>query len=100
MFRRACSQSDKNISDESYNSDILMADHVDAHLWNTIPRFAHGTCLGEGNAVSAALAMETAAPLPPPPEPSPLNAKARITIKNYPHLFKIVTPIDIDTFKN
>jgi ribonuclease HI len=76
-----------------------MSNSVDAKLWNTVPRFAKGTCLDCKGTLSAALATETAEPLPPPPPRSELNKSAYTTIDSRPDLFKIVTPINIDRFK-
>jgi len=76
-----------------------MSNSVDANLWRTVSRFAKGTCLDSKDTLSAAFATETADPLPPPPPRSMLNKSAYTTIDNYPELFKIVTPINVDQFE-
>ncbi|TFY53164.1 hypothetical protein EVG20_g10240 [Dentipellis fragilis] len=42
----------------------------------------------------------TAAPLPGPPENELNNIPAQQTLARYPHLFKIVTPINVDKFES
>ncbi|KDQ08110.1 hypothetical protein BOTBODRAFT_72320, partial [Botryobasidium botryosum FD-172 SS1] len=49
--------------------------------------------------ITLADATETMPPLPAPPESSHYGAGAE-TVKNYPHLFPIVTPINKFAFKN
>jgi len=49
--------------------------------------------------VTSAFATELAAPLPSPPANELKNKVAKKTIKNNPHLFKVVTPINVDRFE-
>ncbi|KAF8810289.1 MFS general substrate transporter [Phlegmacium glaucopus] len=76
-----------------------MTNSVNLELWHSIAQFAKGTCLDSPSAVSAVLATETADCLPQAPQRNKLNEVAYATIDRHPELFRIVTPIKVDKFK-
>jgi len=54
----------------------------------------------EPSSVPSALATEFMLPVPTPPINELSNSVALHTIRNHPHLFKIITPINVDSFRS
>jgi hypothetical protein len=66
------------------------------------PRYARDLIWADNEPTRTTLAMatESMSPLPGPPENELSNQVALETIRQNPHLFKIVTPIDVDQFES
>lgn len=71
---------------------------ISANRWAHRPRYAQDLVWARDEAVHVTLAVWTksAPPLPSPPANELSNPVALRTIREHPHLFQIVTPIDID----
>lgn len=70
--------------------------------WANRPRYVRDLVWAsdEPSRTTLALYTESMPSIPSPPENEMSNTIALDTIKNYPHLFKIVTPINIDRFQS
>jgi hypothetical protein len=66
--------------------------------WAKRPRYVRDLVWADGELTQMTLAAwtENAPPLPPPPANELSNTTALKTIRDNPHLFKIVTPVDVD----
>ena len=82
---------------QSANNKLRGADR-----WAYRPRFARDFVWTDNEPPRTTLALwtESMPPFPTPPENELNNPVALDTIRNYPHLFKIVTPLDVDRLES
>ena len=66
--------------------------------WHNRPRYAHGFIWADNEPMRVTLAVHTlsAPPLPGPPANELLNSTANHTTTTYPHLFAVVSPVNVD----
>jgi len=70
--------------------------------WATRPRYLRSYVWPDEqpSSVPSALATEYMLPVPSPPANELSNFPAIHTIQQHPHLFKIITPINVDLFES